>query len=414
MVKKTTENKLQTLSVQSRAIVSQLEQPLELIIFDRNINPDLERLLENYRQIDQKFQFKLVDPQQELGLAKQYQVQTLGEIYLQYGDKRQKLNVNNATVSEPITETLITNSIAQIKRDRTINIYLLQGHGEASPDLEEGGIAQVVDKLKSNGYSVRELNLTSQPKIPDNADLIIIAGATRKLLAAEVTMLQNYLDSGGNFLLLLSPDTEIGISSLLLEWGVELDNRLIVDGSGAGEAMGFGPGVIIVNRYGDHPIVKSFRNGISVFPESRPLKIQEKASVTIAPLVITDRTTWAESDLKSEEITFDPNQDIPGSLNIAIAAYRDRPESSRIVVFGSSTFVTNGWFEQQLNSDLLLNSVSWLVRENQVTLTVRPKEAANRSLNLSSLQAAIISWLALRIIPLLALIVGIFYWRRDR
>jgi ABC-type uncharacterized transport system involved in gliding motility auxiliary subunit len=407
-----TENKIFTLSEQSQTIITQLKQPLEVFVFDRNINPKVEQLLQNYSRYSQQFKFKFINPEQEIGIAQQFGVQSLGEIYLQYGNKKQKLNVSNNTVGQPLTEIQLTNGIEKIKRDRPINIYFLQGHGEASLELVEGGVAQAVTNLKDKGNKVQELNLASTGKIPDNANLIIIAGATRKLLTAEVTSLQKYIDAGGNLLLLLAPNTDLGINTLLQTWGIELDNRLIVDGSGAGNIMGFGPGVAIVNNYGNHPITVSFRNGISIFPESRPLKTQNKQGIDSTPLAITNKQTWAESDLTSEEISFNPAQDLSGPLNIAIALNRSKPKSARIVVFGSSTFAANGWFEQQLNGDIFLNSVSWLIGEDQENLSIRPKEAANRRLNLSSMQGTIISWI-MWIMPLIALITaGILWWQR--
>ena len=409
-----TENKIYTLSPQSQLSLAKLEQPLEVFIFDRNPNSELTDLLRNYRRYSDRFKYQFINPEQEISLAQQFGVQSLGEVYLQYGDKRQKLDTGDPALGESLTETRLTNAIETIKRDRPINIYFLQGHGEASLELVEGGLAQAVKNLEDRGSSVQALNLANQGSIPDNADLIVIAGATRQLIAAEVSTLQQYLQAGGSLLLLLSPNIDVGLTPILQNWGIELEDRLIVDGSGSGSAMGFGPAVIIVNNYGEHPIVASFGNGISLFPESRPIEAIEKAGVTTTPLVISDRQTWAESDLREEQITFDPEQDIPGPLNIAIASEREQPQPSRLVVFGSTIFATNGWFEQQLNGDLLLNSISWLVGEEQDVLSIRPREAANRRIVLSSLQVGIISWLALPIMPLLALITGTYVWWHRR
>ena len=409
-----TENKLFTLSEQSQTIVANLSQPLEVIVFDRQTNSELAEFLQNYRRYSSQFQYRFVNPEQAIGLAQQYGVQSLGEIYLNYGDKQQQLEVGNAAVGETLTETKLTNAIERIKRDRPVNIYFLQGHGEASLELVEGGLAQVVNNLESRGNTVSELNLASSGKIPDSTNLIVIAGATRKLLAAEVSTLQQYLKAGGNLLLLLSPNTDLGISAILQNWGIALDNRLIVDGSGAGEVMGFGPAVAIVNDYGNHPITASFRNGISLFPEARPLKVIAKPEISSVAIAKTEAETWAESDLRNEQITFDVNRDLSGPLNVAIAARREQSNPARLVTFGSTTFATNGWFEQQLNGDILLNSISWLVGDDKDTLAIRPKEAANRRINLSALQAGIISWLALRIMPFGALVTGIYLWWRRR
>ena len=407
-----TENRLFTLSEQSQAIIAQLEQPLEVLIFDRNINPELENLLENYRRQSLQFTYRYINPEQEIGLAQKFGVESLGEIYLRYGDKRQRVDRSNIARGETLTETQLINGIEKIKRDRPTNIYLLQGHGESSLEFVEGGLAQAVRSLEAKGNTVKPLNLASSKTIPEDANLIAIAGATRKLLPAEVTSLQEYLQRG-NLLLLLSPNTDLGIDALLTAWGIELDNRLVVDGSGAATEMGFGPAVAIVNEYGEHPITASFGNGITIFPESRPLKIQPKSAIESATLVTTSQQTWAESDLSSEEITFDSAQDLPGGLNVAIALSQSQTQS-RLVVFGSSTFITNGWFEQQLNSDLFLNAVNWLVGEDRDTLAIRPKEAANRRINLSLWQSSLISWLAVRIMPFSAFVTGVLVWRKRR
>ena len=402
------------LSALSEITVRQLKQPLEVIVFNRDIDPNLQNLLEQYRRITANFQFKFVDPEYELGLAKQYGVKSLGEIYLKYGDKKQKLVTQNSDIRQAVTEIQLTNGIERIKRERIAKIYLLQGHGEAPNRLIERGIAQIVTNLENRGNQVLELNLATSGLVPNDADLIIIAGATRKLLTAEVGSLQTYLSTGGSLLLLLSPNTDIGITPLLQEWGLELDDRLIVDGSGASEIMGFGPAVAIVNNYGDHPITNSFDRGISVFPESRPLKIRETTGVISTPLAISNEQTWAESDIKNAEITFDPNQDLSGPLNIAIAFEKQQSKAARMVVFGSSTFVTNGWFEQQLNSDLAINSIYWLLGENKEVLTIRPRNSANRRINLNPMQVRSIKWLALRIVPLSALIMAFFVWHKRR
>jgi len=408
-----TENRLFTLSEQSKAIVARLEKPLEVLVFDRNVNTDVENLLQNYRRQSKQFKFRFVDPEQEIGLAQQFNIQSLGETYLKYGNKQQKVNLDQTALGTNLTETQLTNAIEKIKRDRSVNIYLLQGHGEASLELVEGGLAQAIKVLEDKGNTVKAITLANKD-LPLDANLVIIAGATRKLLPGEVTRLQKYLQNGGNLMLLLSPNNDIGINSLLSTWGIELDNRLIVDGSGSGIAMGFGPAVTLVNSYGKHPITASFQNGISIFPESRPIKIKPQASIQSTALAITDEQTWAESDLSSEEITFDQNKDLSGALNVAIALSQKSEPKSRMVVFGSSTFITNGWFQQQLNGDLWLNSVNWLVGEDQETLAIRPKEAANRRINLSSAEQTLISWLAIRIMPLIALIMGVILWQSRK
>lgn len=408
-----TEAKIYTLSPASQEIVKNLSQPVTVWLFDRETNPGIETLLENYRRFNQNFQFKFVNPEIEIGLARQFNVQSLGEIHLEYGEKKQQINLQPTALGTNLSESQLTNAIARIQRDRIYNIYFLQGHGEASLEAVEGGFSQAVKSLENKGYTVESLNLITSNKIPNNTDLIIIAGATKPLFPAEVSSLQQYLNNGGNILLMLLPNTELSLNSLLKNWGIELDDRLIIDGSGRGEILGLGPAAPIINNYGDHQITNNFRDGISIFPESRPLKIIENSAVQSVPLIITDDKTWAESNLTTEEITFDSAEDLPGPLNIAVALSRSQPQRSRMVIFGSSTFASNGWFEQQLNSDIFLNSVNWLIAEDGEQLIILPQEITNRRFNFTPLKAQLITWMATIIMPLLALIMaGIIWWTR--
>ena len=88
-------------------------------------------------------------------------------------------------------------------------------------------------------------------------------------------------------------------------------------------------------------------------------------------------------------------------------------KSARMIVIGTSQFVTNGWFEQQLNSDVFLNSVSWLSKPDQQSFSISPKKATNRRINMTAVQVAllVLAWL---IWPLLGLGIGGFIWWKRR
>lgn len=91
------------------------------------------------------------------------------------------------------------------------------------------------------------------------------------------------------------------------------------------------------------------------------------------------------------------------------------PSETRMVVIGNANFATDGWFQQQLNGDLFVNMVGWLANEENSTLSISPKEATNRRINLSTFQAGLIGWLALFIIPGLAFTASmVTWWKRSR
>jgi ABC-type uncharacterized transport system involved in gliding motility auxiliary subunit len=543
-----TDNQLYTLAPETQEVVRNLGQPLQVYIFDRQIGEDDRALLSNYQRYNPLFEFEFIDPDKQINLTEQFKVKALGEVYIKYGDKN-KL-VQSLKLGENLSEIQLTNAIVQIQRDRTQFIYLLQGHGEVKLDDSEGGFSDAVNSLKAKGYQVEPLNLIQTKTIPDNANTLIIAGAKRKLFPAEVTTIKNYLDRGGKLLVMLDPDIETGLESILKEWGVESKNSLIIDASGTGEFLGYGVDTPVVGSYGNHPITKDFADGLSVYPQSRPLIITKIQDIESIPLAITSAETWAEISLEEPELSFDPTKDIAGPLNIAVALTRkisptannptrsspnpselqnstqnrqitpnldrvtntqnnqikpspspkttvspqsfnspqpqgdnsppkvtpvsyivaqnnnsspsaptstaptpkptatvtatptekptekpspapkitpttptekptetkpiDRQVTANMVIFGNTTFATNGWFQQQLNSDIFINSVNWLADDSDRTLSIRPKQQKNRRINLTPTQAGILTWTSLLIVPLLGLTIAIITWWRRR
>ncbi|ACB52991.1 unknown [Crocosphaera subtropica ATCC 51142] len=531
-----TENQLYTLSPETQEIVKNLDKPTKVYVFDKEITPQDEDLLENYQRYNNNFQFELIDPDIKVGLTEQFNVQSLGDVYLEYGDKKQlvqTLIVFNQR--EPLSEIKLTNAIEKIKKDYIPKIYLLQGHGEYSLEPSpEGSLSEATNSLESKGYEVNPLNLVENAGIPDDADVIIIASPKRQLFEQEVTALKEYSEQGGNLFLLLDPNTDPGLEPILKDWGIQLDNRIIIDGSGSGNIVGLGPTTPFITNYGNHPITEEFANSISFYPLSRPVDTVEVENIEATSLLVTNEQMWAESNLESEEVIFDPEEDIPGPFDLGVALTRtidkevvnndtkednqnsetnegienldesenkeiennnnseqeteeqnqsdssdnevnnnteqekddnnsetinnqsdvneeetegnnnsdssvndetnknqkeentsnpsnneqnNNPEKeqieSRLVVIGNSTFATDSLFNQQLNGDVFLNSVQWLSNQDDQPLSIRPKEPKDRKLNLSPLQANIITILSLGIVPLLGLIAaGITWWRR--
>jgi ABC-type uncharacterized transport system involved in gliding motility auxiliary subunit len=425
-----TENQLLTLSSQSQEIVKNLRQPLKVWIFDKDPNKIDRKLLENYRRYSNNFAFEFVDPDLKPGLVEQFNVQSLGDVVIAYGEKKQLVQtLLGFQQREPLSETKLTNAIEKIQRDRTQTIYFLQGHGEysltASTTSEEDTLSLAASSLGDKGYQVEPLNLVERRTIPNDASAIAIVGAKRKFFEQEVNALKDYTNRGGSLFIAIDPNTNLGLDSLLKEWGIQIDERIIIDASGQGNLLGYGPATPIVTNYGDHPITSDFTNEFSLYPLARPIGTVQVEGVTAVALLITNDQMWAESDLKAEEIKFDASKDIPGPFDLGVALTRQLNEEidknqpkkseSRMVAIGNSTFATDSLFQDPriLNGDIFLNSVQWLASDDEQTLSIRPKEIKNRRINLTPLQAGIIGWMSSVIMPILGLVIaGVTWWRR--
>ncbi len=443
-----TETQLFTLAPQSKELVRNLPQPMKVWLFTRDQNYQDQELLENYRRQSPNFKYEYVDPQAKPGLAEKFGVKDFGEVYLEFENKHQLVQTVND--NERLSEIRLTNRLQQIISNNTAKVYFLQGHGELritnNQTNTQNSITQGVQGLTDKNFTALPLNLTENPQVPDDATVVIVAGPKQELLSGEVQALEDYLNRGGNLLLMIDPNTNPKIDNFLKDWGVKLDNRLAIDISGQG--LGLGPAAPLVTEYGQHPITQEFGNGISLYPLARPLEITSLSRVESTPLLRTKPypSSWAESDQQSEKLEFNEGKDLKGPLTLGVALTRklstqvtpiptSSPTStsspiptpsptnansqpttkeSRLVVLGNSDFAKNGLFEQQLNGDVFLNSVTWLSQQDQQPLSIRPKEPTNRRITMSTAKANLLSISSLLLLPFLSFGAGAMIWWRRR
>lgn len=447
-----TEGQLLTLSQASQQVVENLEQPTEVLIFSPVPDPTDQQLLENYRRYNSDFTYRYVDPFAEPQLSQQLGVETGGEVFLRAGNSEESagqpvrdLLVQQVGPQEPLSERQLTNKLAQLSQENMSVVYFLQGHEEYAIDGSQAGFLEAANRLQDENYTVAPLNLADTGGVPADADVLVIAGPQKKLFDKEVTAVKDYLEASGSVLTLIDPQVETGLEGLLSQWGVVLENTLVIDTSGGGQLVGLGPAAPLVTDYGDHPITAAFGNGRSFFPVARPLQIKEVSNIEETPLLFTNENSHAQT-ITEGELSVDPDQAPAGPFALGVALSRtaqidssaapesapdtatdaestetdpsdpeeSRPEESRLVVIGNSSFATDGLFDQQLNGDVFLNSVSWLSKQDSLTLSVRPKEATNRRFNMTVTQQILLTLLALVVFPLAGLIGAGTLWARRR
>ena len=112
-------------------------------------------------------------------------------------------------------ERAFTNALMEVTRRRKPKIYFLTGHGEIayeSPAPSMNAPAQQVPSLTvirqlltDQGNETAPLDLVQSGAIPEDADVIVIAGPLRDLLDVASQRLANYLDTGGSMMVLLAP-----------------------------------------------------------------------------------------------------------------------------------------------------------------------------------------------------------------
>jgi len=253
--------------------------------------------------------------------------------------------------------------------------------------------------------------------VPADCNVLVIAGPKQSYYPQETAWLGKYLDAAGDALVLVDPTTEPKLDDLFQSWNVALGNNIVIDASGMGQVIGAGPTIPIVADFGDSPITKGFTRSATFFPMARTASIADK-SKSIPEMVdllkTSDRSFTIPNLPKGNKISFDPKTDTRGPLSLGVSGSRKVGEkNARLVVIGNSQFAMNPYISQLRNGDLFYNAIDWLAADENL-ISIRPKAATNRQVNLTEGQASALKWLDLVFLPGLVIFAGIMIWWKRR
>ena len=131
-----------------------------------------------------------------------------------------------------------------------------------------------IEKLN---YDVKDLLLAREPKVPDDATIVVVAGPQKELLPTEIEALVGYVARAGKILFMIDPFQDAGLGPTLERWGLGLGNDVIIDINPQGRRAGAGPEIPVVGDYVAHPITREFRFA-TFFPVARTVVREGEAA----------------------------------------------------------------------------------------------------------------------------------------
>ena len=440
-----TEAKLHSLSDQSIKVLQNLKDEVSALCFFREGNisqAKMENLLKIYNYHSKKIKYEFIDPDKNPGMVKRYDVTQDGTAIFESGDKESRITSSD--------EEDITNAIIKISREKKKVLYFLEGHGEASiEESEERGYALAKEELEKLAYEVKKLVLVLSDTFPQDCALLVIPGAKKDLLPNELEAIRNYISDGGRVFLMVDPETVPGLKSFLSEYGIQLEDDLIVDT--VSRLMGGDYFMPIVSEYEYHEITNKFRYA-TFFPFARSVTVAEEKPEGISADILakTSPNSWSERQLKETQVAFNKDKDKEGPISIAAVVTvepkeeekqepkeekeaeeeKDKKETEakeekqtedaekikqegRLAVFGDSDFATNRYFNFSGNGNFFLNTVNWLTEEADL-ISIQPKTSSPRTIHMTATQGRMLFFVSLIILPLVVLVTGISVWMRRR
>jgi len=443
-----TEAKLYSLSPQSITMLQRVDRPVHIVFFH---DPKMRETVELYELVakqSKRITLELHDPMLNPAQARLRGVQFAGTALLQSEGRTVQVHGDS--------EADIVNGILRVAQGVTQTICFLEGHSEANPfsteshDHLEGtaghshglgvqyvlhevhGMAKARASLEAMNYGVERLSLLTSAAVSPRCSLLIVAGPKIALLGAEVAALRKFLASGGKAFLMLDPFVQTGLDPILRDYGIVLDDNMVIDETNHFWADFSAPAV---TSYNHHLITRELP--LTFFPGVRALSPtpQRVPGTSVVPLVNSSKNSWAQSN--RERIEFKQGRDVRGPTTLMVIATRrpiapdslaaappgdentkgPQPEPvsamSRIAVVGDSDFATNSFFHIMGNGKLFLNTVNYLTaRENLVGVEPRTRDLPR--VNLTNRQVKGTFFLSVVLIPALLAFIGLVVWWRQR
>lgn len=406
-----TEEQTNTLAPEMITALEALPEKLVATAFFSQNQPtdSADQLLSNIKaNSGGKFEYEFVDPDREPQRARENGITGDGKILLQMGDRKE--------IAAFADEGEILQAIIRLISPDERAVYFLTGHGERDTEQtneDNSAMTRVKATLESKNYVVKPLSLLAENKIPEDADLIVIAGPLQPVSQNEVTLLREYLNNGGSLLIMEDSTavTDFGdaadpLAEMLVEdWGISINNDIVIDLDSPDPTIG-----VSATYDSSHSITRKMNNLATFFPLTRSLSVVEvKENVQANLLVQTTGRSWGETDLADPNVSYDETTEAIGPMTLAIAG-ENTVSGGRVVVFGTSEFATDQIFDQYGNGDLFANAVDWAAEQENLT-NITPKETIARTfLPASQGRILFLVFIAVLVIPGIFLALGVYTW----
>lgn len=407
-----------TLSETSREVLKTIEGPVEITAYASD-KPELRSIIRDivgrYQLVKEDINLHFVNPIAVPDEVRNMGITVDGELVIRYKDQVEHVKSDS--------EEEFTNAMHRLARGGERWLAFVEGHGERDAlGKANHDLGQWVSSLTARGYQVQPVNLAEIDRVPDNTSVMVIAGPQVDYLPGEVEKILNYIESGGNLLWLADPGNLYGLQTLARHLQVEIHPGTIIDF--VGQLLGVDDPTIAIATgpsYHPHPALRDF-NITTLFPAAASIDVIENETWQADPLIVSGDHTWVENGALQGTVEFDEGVDEPGPLNLMLSLSREIETDDngdtvsrvqRIIISGDGDFLSNTFVGNSGNLDLGVRLVNWLSNDDEL-ITIPPRIAEDRVLELSNAAKLAIIIGFLIVLPLTLLVTGLVIWWRRR
>lgn len=390
----------------------------------------ISNLLKRYEDESKHIKVEVKDPVVNPKFASEYTTDDLSSnsLIVVCGDRNKVINYNDMystsvdynTWQQTTTgfdgEGQITSAIGYVTSEDLPIMYTLSGHGEKDLD------SNFKEDIQKANIDIKELNLLTEGKVPDDADCLMIVSPTSDISEEEKTEILDYLEAGGKAMIFsdYTQDDLPNFDAVLENYGVKRAEGIVFEGDNQHYGMQMPYYLVPTVNSTDASSETASAGSYVLAPYAQGIQKTDdvRDTVTINSILTTSDQAYSKTNMQSSNIEKeDGDVDGPFDLGVAITETLDDDKETQIVYYSTANLMESQ-VDQMVsggNEKLLLESLSWMTStDDSNSVSIPSKSLQSTSLTVTDYDAAFWKICTIGLIPGVFLVAGFLIWLKRR
>lgn len=425
-------SKLYTIGDETKKVLKALDKDVTIYQIAQSGSEDdtISNLLKRYEDESKHIKVEVKDPVVNPKFASEYTTDDLAanSLIVVCGDRNKVISYNDMystsvdynTWQQTTTgfdgEGQITSAIGYVTSEDLPIMYTLSGHGEKDLD------SSFKEDIQKANIDIKELNLLTEGKVPDDADCLMIVSPTSDISEDEKTEILDYLEAGGKAMIFsdYTQDDLPNFDDVLANYGVKRAEGIVFEGDSQHYGMQMPYYLVPTVNSTDASSETASAGSYVLAPYAQGIQKTDdvRDTVTIDSILTTSDQAYSKTNMQSSQIEKeDGDVDGPFDLGITITEKLDDDKETQIVYYSTANLM-----ESQVNQmvsggneKLLLESLSWMTSTDESSsVSISSKSLQSASLTVTDYDAAFWKICTIGLIPGVFLVAGFLIWLRRR
>ena len=421
-------SKLYTIGDETKKVLKALDKDVTIYQIAPSGSEDdtISNLLSRYKDESKQVKDPVVNPK----FASEYTSDDLASnsLIVVCGDRNKVINYNDMystsvdynTWQQTTTgfdgEGQITSAIGYVTSENLPIMYTLSGHGEKDLD------SSFKEDIQKANIDIKDLNLLTEGKVPDDADFLMIVSPTSDISEEEKTEILDYLEAGGKAMIFsdYTQDDLPNFDAVLENYGVKRAAGIVFEGDSQHYGMQMPYYLVPTVNSTDASSETASAGSYVLAPYAQGIQKTDdvRDTVTIDSILTTSDQAYSKTNMQSSNIEKeDGDVDGPFDLGVAITEKLDDDKETQIVYYSTANLM-----ESQVNQmvsggneKLLLESLNWMTStDDSNSVSIPSKSLESTSLTVTDYDAAFWKICTIGLIPGVFLVAGFLIWLKRR